>query len=96
MEWLDNLKYREYFNRIFINMDYEKKLERAKELYKTANEDQKYILESLFPELRESKEERIRKWCINLIKTTCDYDSPTSRKEVDDAIAWLESINCNK
>ena len=38
----------------------------------------------------ENKDERIREWLIRLIKATCDYDSPTSRKEVDDALAWLE------
>lgn len=76
-------------------MDYEKKyketLEKARQLcaYPTTKP---FIsdLQNLFPELKESEGERIRKWCISLIKATCDYDSPTSRKEVDDALAWLE------
>ena len=41
-------------------------------------------------ETPESEDERIRKWIIDEIKATHDYDSPTSRKEVDDALAWLE------
>ena len=44
----------------------------------------------IFPKLRESEDERIRKWIIDEIKATHDYDSPTSRKEVDDALAYLE------
>ena len=76
-------------------MDYEKKykeaLERAKQFSeKPYLEDSKGIVEYIFPELKESEDERIREWLIRLIKATCDYDSPTSRKEVDDALAWLE------
>ena len=37
------------------------KFEEAKRLYETANADQRYVLESLFPELKESEDERIRK-----------------------------------
>lgn len=33
-------------------MTHEEKLEDAKRLYKSANDDQRYVLESLFPELR--------------------------------------------
>lgn len=36
-------------------------LEEAKRLYKTANADQRYVLEKLFPELAESEDEKIRK-----------------------------------
>ena len=45
-------------------MDYKEKLEEAKELYNTANADQKYALELLFPEIKENEEERIRKTLI--------------------------------
>ena len=41
-------------------------------------------------ELKESEDEMIRKWLIKEIKATHDYDSPTSRKCVDDALAYLE------
>ena len=36
-------------------MAYKEKLEEAKRLYQTANQDQRYVLESLFPELKESE-----------------------------------------
>ena len=36
-------------------MDYKEKLEEAKKLYKTANADQKYALELLFPELKKEQ-----------------------------------------
>ena len=36
-------------------MSQEDKLKEAKRLYETANADQRYVLESLFPSLRESE-----------------------------------------
>ena len=39
----------------------EEKLQEAKRLYESANADQKYVLESLFPELAGSEDEQIRK-----------------------------------
>ena len=39
-------------------MTYEEKLQEAKRLYKTANSNQRYVLESLFPELREDEYDR--------------------------------------
>lgn len=42
-------------------MKLEKKLEEAKILYQTANADQRYILESLFPELKESEDEKVKR-----------------------------------
>lgn len=64
---------------------YDEAIERAKYYQK---ENGSAVISAIFPELKD--DERIRKWCLNLIKATCDYDSPTSRKEVDDAIDWLE------
>jgi hypothetical protein len=76
-------------------MDHKEKLEEAKRLYETANADQKYVLESLFPELRESEDERIRKALIEGFKvmkdgsygecTFSNYNIP-----VTDIITWLE------
>lgn len=63
----------------------EDKLKEAQRLYETANADQRYVLESLFPELKESEDERTRKEIVRFI-----------RMEVDDEIvgnkwiAWLE------
>ena len=67
-------------------MTHEEKLEEAKRLYQTANADQRYVLESLFPELKESKDERIRKEIIQYIK-----DLNKSGYLYDEEwIAWLE------
>ena len=66
------------------------KLEEAKRLYQTANADQKYVLESLFPELAEPEDERIRKWIIKQIKT---YDPSNIREE---ALNWLEKQGGSK
>ena len=62
-------------------MDYKEKLEEAKRLYETANADQKYVLETLFPELKENKDERIRKEIIKYIKTGTYHK---------DWLTWLE------
>jgi hypothetical protein len=64
-------------------MAQEEKFKEAKRLYETANADQRYVLESLFPELKESEDERIRKEIISAIKE--DWPGHT------DWIAWLES-----
>lgn len=75
---------------------YEEALEKARVEYEKARE-QGYtwlmdLLEGMFPEVKESDDERIRKWIIAEIKATHDYDSPTSAKCVDDALAWLKSL----
>ena len=49
-------------------MTQEEKFEEAKRLYETANADQRYVLESLFPELKEREDERIRKKLIDYFK----------------------------
>lgn len=66
-----------------------KKLEEAKKLYASANADQKYVLESLFPELAELKDdETLRK---NLIKA---FNTVGGRYwgglEVKEILTWLE------
>ena len=67
-------------------MKQEEKLKEAQRLYETANADQRYVLESLFPELKESEDERTRKEIVRFI-----------RMEVEDKIvgnkwlAWLEN-----
>ena len=75
-----------------VNMDYKERLEKAKELYPTANADQRYVLECLFPELKESEDERIRKTIIRFFKDNYPneiemYDEAVT---VGKAIAWLE------
>lgn len=70
-------------------MKQEEKLEEAKRLYETANADQKYVLERLFPELRESEDERIRKELISFLKSPFVNENITDEK-VTPWIAWLE------
>ena len=78
-------------------MDYEKKykdaLEKAKEVYnrKDATDGGKLILESMFPELKESEDEKMREMAIKAIY------APEAQSCIkswginpDDVIAWLE------
>lgn len=72
-------------------MNNNEKLKEAKRLYKTATPDQKYVLESLFPKLKESEDERIRKAVIEMIHDTPNIECEENynvRKE--DVLAWLE------
>ena len=66
-------------------MTQEDKFEKAKELYKTANQDQNYVLESLFHELAESEDERIRKELIDFVKSRL-----AGFPQCEKYIAWLE------
>ena len=76
----------------------DRKIEEAKRLYKTANSDQKYVLESLFPQLKETEDDRMRKnikvALISMEDNLADFYSThrTSQKEL---IAWLEK-QCDK
>lgn len=72
-------------------MAQEKKLEEAKRLYQTANADQKYVLENLFPELRASEDEKIREELIRLVKKSDEQGGwPLHKWEADRMLAWLE------
>lgn len=69
-------------------MNNEEKLKAAKRLYQTANSDQKYVLESLFPELKESEGEKIRKTLIEYFDAyPKDYYGALKKSHI---IAWLE------
>ena len=76
-------------------MAQEEKLKEAKRLYETANADQRYVLEKLFPELKEkeSEDERIKKTISDILL----IDSDEIREILDannvlmqDVDAWLE------
>ena len=76
-------------------MEQKEKLEEAKRLYETANADQRYVLESLFPELKKSEDEKIRKFLIEDIKDTLSsedfkYYNLEHTKKLEEALAWLE------
>ena len=75
-------------------MDYEKKykeaLERAKQFSETPYlEDSKGIVEYIFPELAESKDEEIRKELIAAFQNGVTYNQ-ISKAKAKDYIAWLE------
>jgi len=77
-------------------MDYKEKLEEAKRIYETANADQKYVLESLFQELKEPEDDKIKKALINKIKCLDEeeakegYSFYAGDYTADDCIAWIE------
>lgn len=79
-------------NNTFLNkaMTQEEKLEKAKELYPTANADQRYVLECLFPELAESEDERIRKAIKYCIKQGFIGYGKIENVTPDECLAWLE------
>ena len=83
-------------------MTQEGKFKEAKRIYETANADQKYVLETLFPELKEGEDEYMRK---ALIKFTHEnqyiYTTYNGRKITkEEFIMWLEKqgeqSNANK
>ena len=72
-------------------MTQEEKLEEAKRLYETANADQRYVLESLFPELKESEDERMMRVLIGGLKSYIDmYSEWYDGVSTSEIIAWLE------
>ena len=76
-------------------MDYEKKyneaLERAKELSKTiTGANYEYI----FPELKESEDERIRELCKVLVRT-CFINELCTKEDNDECMAWIEKQGKN-
>ena len=71
-------------------MTKEEKLEEAKRLYKTANADQEYVLESLFPELAVNEDEKIRQFLIHEVTETSDEIMSYRNMNKKDVLAWLE------
>ena len=70
---------------------YKEALEKAKALYGSSEPMSgcHVILETLFPELKESEDEKIRKWLIAQLKIK-KGDNATLNNMIDKAIAWLE------
>jgi len=68
----------------------DRKIEEARRLYKTANSDQKYVLESLFPQLSESEDDRIRKALIDFFGKGSENGEQTNGIYDKDILAWLE------
>ena len=77
-------------------MDYEKAykeaLERARDYYKAniklGKADENLVLEDIFPELKESEDEKIREQIISFIE---EYGNPAHCEWQKDWIAWLEN-----
>lgn len=61
--------------------------------------DEKEVLETLIPELKESEDEKIRKWIIDDIKYNMNNETLESseyKKQGEKAIAWLEKQSKQK
>ena len=75
-------------------MDYEKKykeaLERAKSLYGNCPvySERSKTASIIFPELKESEDERVRKNCIHFLELQKQHHAATF--EIEECIAWLE------
>lgn len=65
---------------------YKNALAKAREIYRKTNVVQKGLLESLFPELSESEDEKIRKALIRFHKSTIDIDGIKG----SEIVSWLE------
>lgn len=61
---------------------YDEAIERAKKLYGNG------ITEEIFPELKESQDEKIRKNCIHFLELQKQHHAATF--EIEECIAWLE------
>lgn len=70
---------------------YSEAVEEAKILYKTANSDQRYVLETLFPELRESEDEKIRKAAIAFVEASDHFRYHLGISK-EDVLVWLENL----
>ena len=68
----------------------EEKLQEAKRLYESANADQKYVLESLFPELAGSEDERILEIIKHCIESRYLHTSTIKGISQKQCFAWLE------
>jgi hypothetical protein len=76
-------------------MDNKEKLEEAKKLYASANADQKYVLESLFPELKETVEDKIKKNLIEFLDSVWHLGKDANfdkwgKADCSDWIDWIK------
>ena len=82
-------------------MDYEKKynevLATAKRIISdNCSKVEKLCLECVFPELRESEDERIRKAIVELLKEIEEDETYTGRQHIPDMLAYLEKQKDSK
>ena len=71
------------------NLLYEEKLRLAKEAFESGSYD-KETIEYIFPELKESEDERIRKVLIDFFNKGAENEQQTNGIFDKDIIAWLE------
>lgn len=75
-------------------MDYKKKYYEAQEwiksIYSELSHEQQMEAEAFFPELKESEDEKIRKWLISQLKIKSDDTNFDLNIMIDKAISWLE------
>lgn len=70
---------------------YDKALDNAKVVYKTIRKDLKPVIEQIFPELKESDDDRIRKELIKLLRNLFNnYSYFIKDPFYTECIAWLE------
>lgn len=70
---------------------YEEALEKAKELYlKSKDTTARNVLEEIFPQLKESSDEKIRKELIDFFKKGAENGEQTNGIYDKDILAWLE------
>lgn len=89
IDWINNPE------DIVIVMDYEQKykeaLERARKVHNETKFDyEKGMMEEIFPELKESRGEKIRKALISVLKSDFENDTTIHDISVADIIDWLE------
>ena len=76
--------------------DYDRSIEIAKKWHNESNIDKidNRIIEEIFPELKESDDEKIRKWIIDDIRYNTNNEPLNNseyKKKAEKAIAWLEN-----
>lgn len=75
-------------------MDYKKKyeqaLERARQVHTTNVDENKKSTEYIFPELKESDDEMVRKWIRNELESKYVVDNIVNNVMADKALTWLE------
>ena len=69
---------------------YDKALEIASNIYKDANEAQRYVLDILFPELSGPDDEEIKKALIDFFSKGAENGEQTNGIYDKDILAWLE------
>jgi len=78
---------------------YEEALEKARKLYNSeeTSADVEIACETIFPELVESEDERIRKMCMRYLDREYQHCSfPDDKKNIEKCIAWLEKQGKSK